>query len=193
MIDAAIYKQVMGSFPSGVTVITTLDDDGQIVGLTASAFSSLSMDPALVLFCPNYSSDSYPVLIKNKRFAIHVLSAGQQSEAYAFARKGKDKAQGIEWTLSALGNPILANATAVIECELWREYEGGDHAIMVGSVKNLIVPQQNAGPLVCTATARWAPCRCRPEPHNHQVALGLVLLWLLCALEPTGVVSGVLG
>ena len=78
MIDAAIYKQVMGSFPSGVTVITTLDDDGQIVGLTASAFSSLSMDPALVLFCPNYSSDSYPVLIKNKRFAIHVLSGGQQ-------------------------------------------------------------------------------------------------------------------
>ena len=65
MIDAAIYKQVMGSFPSGVTVITTLDDEGQIVGLTASAFSSLSMDPALVLFCPNYSSDSYPVLIKN--------------------------------------------------------------------------------------------------------------------------------
>jgi flavin reductase (DIM6/NTAB) family NADH-FMN oxidoreductase RutF len=90
------------------------------------------MDPALVLFCPNYSSDSYPVLIKNKRFAIHVLSGGQQSEAYAFARKGKDKAQGIEWTLSELGNPILANATAVIECELWREYEGGDHAIMVG-------------------------------------------------------------
>ncbi|MNF96220.1 Flavin-dependent monooxygenase, reductase subunit HsaB [compost metagenome] len=106
------------------------------------------MDPALVLFCPNYSSDSYPVLIKNKRFAIHVLSGGQQSEAYAFARKGKDKAQGIEWTLSELGNPILANATAVIECELWREYEGGDHAIMVGAVKNLIVPRQSSGPLV---------------------------------------------
>lgn len=148
MIDAAIYKQVMGSFPSGVTVITTLDDDGQIVGLTASAFSSLSMDPALVLFCPNYSSDSYPVLIKNKRFAIHFLSGGQQNEAYAFARKGNDKAQGIDWTLSELGNPILANATAIIECELWREYEGGDHAIMVGAVKNLIVPEQHTGPLV---------------------------------------------
>ena len=124
MIDAAIYKQVMGSFPSGVTVITTLDDDGQIVGLTASAFSSLSMDPALVLFCPNYSSDSYPVLIKNKRFAIHVLSGGQQSEAYAFARKGKDKAQGIEWTLSELGNPILANATAVINANCGANMKG---------------------------------------------------------------------
>ncbi|GLZ89597.1 flavin reductase [Metapseudomonas resinovorans] len=148
MIDTNAYKQVMGSFPSGVTVITTLDDDGQIVGLTASAFSSLSMDPALVLFCPNYSSDSYPVLIKSKRFAIHLLSADQRDEAYAFARKGKDKAQGIDWTLSELGNPILANATAIIECELWREYEGGDHAILVGAVKNLIVPEQDVIPMI---------------------------------------------
>ncbi|ARS50250.1 flavin reductase [Ectopseudomonas mendocina] len=148
MIDANTYKLVMGSFPSGVTVITTLDDDGQIVGLTASAFSSLSIDPALVLFCPNYSSDSYPLLIKNKRFAIHLLSAEQQSEAYAFAKKGKDKARGIEWTLSELGNPLLGNATAIIECELWREYEGGDHAILVGAVQNLIVPQQRVEPMI---------------------------------------------
>ncbi|MFC4863277.1 flavin reductase family protein [Pseudomonas sp. MAHUQ-62] len=148
MIDTNAYKQVMGSFPSGVTVITTLDDDGQIVGLTASAFSSLSMDPALVLFCPNYSSDSYPVLIKSKRFAIHLLSAEQRDEAYAFAKKGKDKALGIDWTLSDLGNPILANATAIIECELWREYEGGDHAILVGAVRNLIVPEQDVIPMI---------------------------------------------
>jgi 3-hydroxy-9,10-secoandrosta-1,3,5(10)-triene-9,17-dione monooxygenase reductase component len=148
MIDINTYKLVMGSFPSGVTVITTLDDDGQIIGLTASAFSSLSMDPALVLFCPNYSSDSYPVLIKNKRFAIHLLSAGQKDEAYAFAKKGKDKAQGIEWSLSELGNPLLKNATAIIECELWREYEGGDHAILVGEVKNLIVTEATAEPMI---------------------------------------------
>lgn len=148
MIHPDTYKKVMGAFPSGVTVITTLDDDGQVAGLTASAFSSLSLDPALVLFCPNYSSDSYPVLIRNKRFAIHLLSAGQQHEAYAFAKKGKDKAQGIEWRLSELGNPLLSGATAIIECELWREYEGGDHAILVGAVKNLIVREQSPAPMV---------------------------------------------
>ncbi|PWU28067.1 flavin reductase [Pseudomonas sp. RW407] len=148
MIDANLYKQVMGSFPSGVTVITTLDEDGQLVGLTASAFSSLSMDPALVLFCPNYSSDSYPVLIRRRQFAIHLLSAEQQREAYSFAKKGKDKAEGIDWQLSELGNPLLEGATAVIECELWREYEGGDHAIMVGAVKNLVVPEQRVQPMV---------------------------------------------
>ncbi|TBU73079.1 flavin reductase [Pseudomonas daroniae] len=148
MIDPILYKNVLGTYPSGVTVITTLDEHGQIAGLTASAFSSLSLDPALVLFCPNYSSDSYPVLIRSKRFAIHLLSAEQSAEAYAFARKGKDKAAGIEWTLSALGNPLLEGATAIIECELWREYEGGDHAILVGAVKNLIVPEEAVVPMV---------------------------------------------
>ncbi|KAF1057476.1 MAG: Flavin-dependent monooxygenase, reductase subunit HsaB [Pseudomonas citronellolis] len=148
MIDPIAYKTVMGSFPSGVTVITTLGDDGEVVGLTASAFSSLSMEPPLVLFCPNYSSDSYPVLIQKKRFAIHLLAAEQREAAFAFARKGKDKAQGLEWTLSELGNPILAGATAVIECELWREYEGGDHAILVGVVMNLIRPEQPRNPMV---------------------------------------------
>ncbi|WP_137885747.1 flavin reductase family protein [Pseudomonas sp. 2FE] len=148
MIEPGIYKQVMGSFPSGVTVVTALDENGDIVGITASAFSALSIDPALVLFCPNYASDSYPVLCHSKQFAIHVLSADQQDVAYAFARKGKDKAEGIDWHLSALGNPILSHATAIIECELWREYEGGDHAILVGKVKNLILPEEELTPMI---------------------------------------------
>jgi 3-hydroxy-9,10-secoandrosta-1,3,5(10)-triene-9,17-dione monooxygenase reductase component len=141
MIDPELYKSVMASFPSGVTIVTTLGADGGMVGLTASAFSSVSLDPALVLFCPSYASHSYPVLRDSGHFAIHLLSAEQQAEAYAFASKGKDKTAGIEWQLSGLGNPLLKNATAIIECELWREYEGGDHAILVGAVKNLILPE----------------------------------------------------
>ncbi len=148
MIEPGIYKEVMASFPSGVTVVTTLDASGDIVGITASAFSALSIDPALVLFCPNYESDTYPVLRERKRFAIHLLSADQQMEAYAFASKGKDKAKAIEWHLSELGNPLLKNATAIIECELWREYEGGDHAIIVGAVKNLILPEKAITPML---------------------------------------------
>ena len=152
MIEPGIYKDVMGSFPSGVTVVTTLDPDGGIVGITASAFSALSIDPALVLFCPNYASDTYPVLRDSKQFAIHLLSADQKAEAYAFTGKGKDKAKGIDWHLSELGNPLLSTsskirATAIIECELWREYDGGDHAIIVGAVKNLILPQEPVTPM----------------------------------------------
>ncbi|MBT8767651.1 flavin reductase family protein [Metapseudomonas boanensis] len=148
MIEPGIYKEVMGSFPSGVTVVTTLDSDGEIVGITASAFSALSIDPPLVLFCPNYASDTYPILRDSKQFAIHLLCADQQAEAYAFAKKGKDKALGIEWHLSELGNPLLPKATAIIECELWREYDGGDHAIIVGAVKNLILPKEEVTPMV---------------------------------------------
>ena len=148
MIDAARYKEVMGAFPSGVTVVTTLDDSGALVGLTASAFSALSMDPALVLFCPNYASDTYPLLRASKQFAIHLLAGDQQAEAYAFASKGKDKAQGIEWYLSELGNPLLMKATAIIECTLWREYDGGNHAIIVGAVQNLILPTTPLMPML---------------------------------------------
>lgn len=148
MIEPGLYKEVMGSFPSGVTVVTTLDTDGDIVGITASAFSALSIDPALVLFCPNYASDTYPILRDSKRFAIHLLCADQQAEAYAFAKKGKDKAQGIEWHLSERGNPLLSKATAIIECELWREYDGGDHAIIIGAVKNLILPEEAVTPMI---------------------------------------------
>ncbi|WP_213881335.1 flavin reductase family protein [Pseudomonas sp. dw_358] len=148
MIEPSIYKEVMASFPSGVTVVTTLDEDGGIVGITASAFSALSIHPALVLFCPNYESDTYPILKASKRFAIHLLGAEQQAEAYAFASKGKEKAKDIQWHLSELGNPLLAKATAIIECELWREYEGGDHAIIVGEVKNLILPEEAVSPML---------------------------------------------
>lgn len=148
MIDPNTYKEVMASFPSGVTVVTTLDADQQIVGITASAFSALSLDPALVLFCPNYTSNTYPLLVKNKQFAIHLLAGEMQPHAFAFASKDKEKARLHDWELSALGNPLLKGATAIIECTLWREYEGGDHAIIVGEVQNLILPQEPVVPMI---------------------------------------------
>ncbi len=148
MIDPSQYKDVMASFPSGVTVVTTLDSEGGIAGITASAFSALSLDPALVLFCPSYACTTYSLLRESKQFAIHLLAADQQAEAYAFAGKGKNKAEGIHWHLSELGNPLLDNATAIIECELWKEYDGGDHAIIVGAVRNLILPAEPVNPMV---------------------------------------------
>nr|WP_314569678.1 flavin reductase family protein [uncultured Pseudomonas sp.] len=148
MIEPGLYKEVMASFPSGVTVVTTLDPEGGVAGITASAFSALSIDPPLVLFCPNYQSDTYPILRDSKRFAIHLLSADQQAEAYAFASKGKEKAQAIAWYLSELGNPLLEKSVAIIECELWREYDGGDHAIIVGEVKNLILSGEPLPPML---------------------------------------------
>lgn len=146
MIDAVLYKRVLGSFPSGVTVVTTFDESGQITGFTASAFSAVSMAPPLVLICPSTGSDSYPHLRRNGHFAIHILHEDQQSIAYAFATKGTNKAAGMDWHLSKHGNAILEGAVAVMECRLWQEYDGGDHAILVAEV--LAMSAEEAPPML---------------------------------------------
>lgn len=136
-IDPVSFRQAMASFASGVTVVTTQDADGKMVGFTASAFSSLSLDPPLVLVCPARTSATYPHLVGRGSFAIHILAAGQQDVAMAFASKGMDKVAALDWTRSDLGNPILPGAGAVIECTLWNEYDGGDHVIIVGEVRRI--------------------------------------------------------
>lgn len=150
MITEELYKQALGSFPSGVTVVTAYDENGQVTGLTASAFSALSIDPALVLVCPNYDSDSYPVLSEGKRFAINILEASQVGPCFAFAKKGEAKADAIKEVAikeGEFGTPVIEGAVTVIECSLWKEYEGGDHAILVGKMENVIV-DQDADPMV---------------------------------------------
>ena len=129
-----LYKNIMGQFPTGVTVITAYNDLGDVVGFTASAFSALSIDPALVLVCPSYTSDSYPVIRDSKKFAIHILADDQQAVAYQFAKKGIDKSEGLAINKSEHGLPVIEGALAVLECELWNDYPGGDHAILVGQV-----------------------------------------------------------
>lgn len=159
MLNEDLYKKALGTFPSGVTVVTAYDEDGKVMGLTASAFSALSMDPALVLVCPNYSSDSYPILSQTKRFAINILSAEQTNIAYAFAKKGDAKALAIaelEITCSTLENPIIDGAVTVIECRLWREYEGGDHAILIGEVESINLDDKQTPMVYCQGKmAAW--------------------------------------
>ncbi|MHB0775111.1 flavin reductase family protein [Halomonas sp. WWR20] len=142
------YKRVLGAFPSGVTVVTALDESERMVGFTASAFSAVSMDPPLVLVCPSLASDSYPVICCSGRFAIHILSHEQQAIAYQFASKGADKTKGIEWTLSERGNALINGAAAYMECRLWENYPGGDHAIIVGEVEHLHITDESPDPLL---------------------------------------------
>ena len=160
MITEELNKQALGSFPSGVTVVTAYDENGQVTGVTASAFSALSMDPALVLVCPNYESDSYPVLREASRFAINILAADQTSPCFAFAKKGEAKTAAIAEvaiTKSEFGTPLIDGAVATIECSLWKEYEGGDHAILIGKMEQASV-NDDASPMVyCRGKmADWA-------------------------------------
>ncbi|KAA0011909.1 flavin reductase family protein [Billgrantia pellis] len=148
MIDTQHYKQVLGAFPTGVTVVTALNEDGSLVGFTASAFSAVSMAPPLILICPSLGSDSYPVIKRTGRFAVHILGHDQQAVAYRFAVKGRDKVEGVAWHRSEHGNAILDGATAYLECRLWEDYPGGDHAIVVGEVQTLWLGDDRLDPLL---------------------------------------------
>ena len=148
MIETQDYKQVLGAFPSGVTVVTAIDDDGRMVGFTASAFSAVSMEPPLVLICPSLNSDSYPIIKRIGRFAIHILGQDQQAIAYRFAGKGRDKGEGIDWHRSELENALINGAAACLECRIWEDYPGGDHAILVGEVQKLWCGGSEVDPLL---------------------------------------------
>jgi 3-hydroxy-9,10-secoandrosta-1,3,5(10)-triene-9,17-dione monooxygenase reductase component len=125
----------MGSFLTGVTVVTGFDDAP--VGLAASSFTSLSMDPALVLFCPGKSSSTWPRIQRTGRFCVNVLSEDQEHVSRQFSSKVPDKFADIDWTTGVTGSPRLAGALAWIDCTIEAEHDGGDHLIVVGRVQEL--------------------------------------------------------
>lgn len=129
-------RDVFGTFASGLTVITGATPDGP-AGFTCQSFASLSLEPALVTFSPARTSTTWPVLRKAGSFAVNILPAEQQHLAGQFARSGADKFAGVGYGPSPLGNPVLDQALAWIDCELHAEYDGGDHTIVVAAVRHL--------------------------------------------------------
>ncbi|WP_284764352.1 flavin reductase family protein [Arthrobacter sp. efr-133-R2A-63] len=129
-------RHVLGHFATGLTVITAATESG-LAGFTCQSFASLSLDPALVSFSPSRTSSTWPVLREAARFTVNVLPAGPQHLASQFARSGTDKFAGVPHSPSPLGNPILGQALAWGDCEFHREYDGGDHTIVVASVRAL--------------------------------------------------------
>ena len=131
------FRRVLGHFASGVTVVTTLDADGHPVGLTASAFTSVSLDPPLVLVCVALTSQSYPAFHTHGKFAINVLHAEHEQLARRFASSGSsaEKFAGTGYKKGALGLPVLEDALAELECTIVHVYPAGDHTIFVGRVE----------------------------------------------------------
>jgi len=129
-IDPQHFRQVLSNFASGVVVVTGLVD-GRPVGLTCQSFTSLSLDPPLVLFCPAKSSTSWPVLERAPVLCLNVLADHQRSVSNAFARSGTDKFAGVVWSPTPSGAPALHGAAAHIEARLATRHDGGDHHIVV--------------------------------------------------------------
>ena len=136
IVDPEAMREVLGHFASGVTVVTAVTDEGPI-GFTCQSFSSLSLDPPLIAFAPARTSRTWRQLREIGRFCVNVLAEGQDAVSQIFARSGTDKFVGVPWTPSAHGSPVLDAVVAWIDGELWAEYDGGDHTIVVARVLDL--------------------------------------------------------
>lgn len=145
-IDQAVYRQVCGHFPTGVAVITAVDG-GEPVGLAANSFTSLSIDPPLVLFCAGKTSTTWPRIEAAGSYAVNVLAADQEGVSRGFAAKEGDRFEGVGWREGATGSPILVGALAFLDCTIEAQYDGGDHVIVVGRVVELGV-EREAEPLL---------------------------------------------
>jgi 3-hydroxy-9,10-secoandrosta-1,3,5(10)-triene-9,17-dione monooxygenase reductase component len=146
--DAARFRQVLGSFPTGVTVVTTLQD-GRPVGLAAGSFFSVSLDPPLVGFCVMTTSNTWPVIERSGSFGVSILAHDQTDICRRLAGKGPDKFDGVAWSPAPVtGSPLLDGAVAHLDCDLEQQHLAGDHWIVVGRVRHLAAHQADADPLV---------------------------------------------
>jgi len=135
------FRKVLSHFGSGVTIVTTSDADKRPTGLTCSSFASVSLDPPLVLVCVDHKAQSFPALRERGRFAVNILSAGQEEASRRFATsKILDKFEGVAHTISELGLPLLEGALAHLECVTVSAHVEGDHTIFVGRVERIGVP-----------------------------------------------------
>ncbi|MET4036733.1 flavin reductase family protein [Bradyrhizobium barranii subsp. apii] len=134
-IDPRDFRNALGTYGTGVTIITAMAADGKPYGITCNSFASVSLNPPLVLWSLGFYSSSLPVFQNASHFAVHILGTSQQALANKFAKSSEDKFAGVDWT-PGLGNaPVLAESVANFQCRSVNRYYGGDHVIFLGAVE----------------------------------------------------------
>lgn len=135
-IETARFREVLGHFTTGITVVTALED-GAPVGFTCQAFSSLSLDPPMVVIAPAKTSTSWPRMVKAGAFCVNILDERQEAVARTFAVSGGDKFAGVDWHVGLAGTPVLGGALAWVECRLASVHDAGDHELVTGRVLHM--------------------------------------------------------
>ena len=162
------FRNAVGTFATGVTIATTKAEDGGPVGVTASSFNSVSLDPPLVLWSLARNSLSHDAFLGSGHFAVHVLTAAQEDLSNRFARSGADKFDGIGWSEGVRGSPVLDEYAALFQCVTRYRYDGGDHVILVGEV--IEYEANDAAPLLFHG-GRYAERRARLSAAGTSVDL----------------------
>ncbi|MDH2432530.1 flavin reductase family protein [Pokkaliibacter sp. MBI-7] len=160
--DPRSLRNLLGQFATGVTIITTLGADGRKIGMTANSFSSVSLDPALVLWSLARTAPSLADFVNCSHFAINILRHDQHGLSNQFARPASDKFAGVEYDTGTAGVPLIRDAIATLICRNHTRYDGGDHLIFIGAIEHY----QHAGgaPLVFHAGQYRAVS---PHPDLH--------------------------
>ncbi len=143
-IDPIEFRNCCGRFATGVTVVTAMLNDGSPVGVTANSFSSVSLDPPLILFCLDKKALSFDAFNLASHFAFNILSESQQAVSNNFASQGIDKFKDANFKLNDSGVPILEGCLATIECRMHAIHDGGDHQIIVGKVQSMAMKDLSA-------------------------------------------------
>lgn len=130
------FRDVLGRFCSGVTVVTSMLD-GEPVGMTCQSFASVSLDPPLVMFVPARSARAWPAMRAAGHFCVNLLSHQQQALSDVFASRGADKFDGVAWTPSSTGAPLLEGVVGFVDCTVEAVHEAGDHWVVIGRVRDL--------------------------------------------------------
>jgi flavin reductase (DIM6/NTAB) family NADH-FMN oxidoreductase RutF len=140
------FRRACGRFPTGITVASVLDREGVPHGLTVSSFTSVSLEPPLILICLGHAVTSIEHFRQARHFGISILRERDQSLSDQFAQKGHDRFEGVEWLAGETGVPLLARALTAIECAVYQRFTAGDHDILVGEVVRTCV--NDGAPLV---------------------------------------------
>jgi 3-hydroxy-9,10-secoandrosta-1,3,5(10)-triene-9,17-dione monooxygenase reductase component len=145
--DADSFRHVLGHYPTGVAVITARPS-AEPIGMAMNSFTSLSLQPPLVLFCPASASTTWPQLRDAGLIAINVLSARQEPVSRAFAARGADRFAGLDWSPGQNGAPLLHDALGWMECHVQAEYPAGDHSVVIAQIDRMGVHDAIEDPLV---------------------------------------------
>ncbi len=163
MSDPREFRNALGQFATGVTVVTTMDNEGIPVGVTASSFNSVSLDPPLVLWSLAKTAHSMPAYQTSGGFNVHVLASHQSDLSNQFARPSEDKFKGVSWAPCENGFPVLPEFAALFRCKTHYQYEGGDHIIFVGEVVDY---QHHDFPVLVFQGGKYADAKIKAAPAD---------------------------